>query len=436
MSASADLMAKALPTLNSMAMSFNVYPMVLNYIDSRTVELSSPRILAYDLALIFVHGILLIQATLTLILKLSYRAKSGKIWLWRKQYLMNHAVPYLIPNGHFIIEPLQILACIFFELFAAVVYIVIRWPDIARKLPAFHSTCLFWFAVSCVPGFIGFWWSGWSAFYALFLTPTHTSSSSHGRISRMYHCPILMNAVCIGVPVLISLFFIITGVFLSAKHDKVGVAYATFLIQLRHISETWKPNDPNTVANNRRLFVLLERLLAEGGGILHTLQFMFIGWAITVTTIVTFYIGTAISVGKVTRRTLKMATGKAMLITYDSNDTKSVSQLDSSGPDYEHESKVQCNQPQVSQLSQPSGIKNSVSSLSLQRNLYLLRASCGLMVISLGFNFCVSIIFAIKVRLLLVETYWQTTLASIITIGCIILSFSLFVQSLIHVQHR
>jgi len=392
--------------------------------------------MAYDVTLFIVHGILLIQATLTLVLKITHRSKSGKLWLWRKQYLLDQTIPYLIPNGHFIIEPLQILGCIFFELLTSVLYIGVRWPDTLRKLPTLYETCLFWFAVSFVPGFIGFWWSGWSSFYALLLTPTHASRSNHGRFARMYQSPILMNTLCIGVPVLISLFFITIGVSLSTSHAKVEKAYATFLIQLGYLSEIWKPNDPNTADNNRHLFDILRPVLAGGREILHTFELMAIGWAITAMMIITFYIGNAISIGKVTRRTLRMATGRATILTYAAKDTKSVSQLHTSGCDDELELKAESNHPQFSQPPQPSGIMKSVSSLSLQRNLYLLRASCGLMVISLGFNFCISIMFVIKARLILIETYWQITLASNMMMACIVLSFSLFVQSLIHIQHQ
>jgi len=206
MSASVNL-AEALPTLNSMALSFNVYPLILKYVKNRRVALGSPRLLAYDLTLFIVHGILLIQATLTLVLKITRRSKYGKIWLWRKQYLLDQTIPYLIPNGQFIIEPLQILGCIFFELLTVVIYIGVRWPDTVVKRPVFHETCMFWLGVAFAPGLIGFWWSGWSSFYALLLIPTHASHSNHGRIARMYQSPILMNTVCIGVPVLISLFF-------------------------------------------------------------------------------------------------------------------------------------------------------------------------------------------------------------------------------------
>jgi len=435
MSASVNF-AETLPTLNSIALSFNVYPFILKDVKDRRAAGCPPGLLAYDIALFIAHGILLIQATLTLVLKITYRSKSGKLWLWRKQYLLDQKIPYLIPNGHFIIEPLQILGCIFFQLLTIVIYRGVRWPDTVWERPAFHETCMFWLAVSLVPGFIGFWWSGWSSFYAIFLTPTHASRSNHGRISRIYQSPILMNTVCIGVPVLISLFFITIGVSLVATHANVEEEYSIFIKELLHLSEIWKPNDPNTVENNRHLFDAMRRILTGASKTLHTLQTMAIGWAITAMIIITFYVVNAISVGKVTRRTLRMATGRATLLTYAAKDTKSVSQLHTSGYDDELESKAQSNHPQLSEPSQSSGMMKSASCLRLQRNLYLLRASCALMVISLGFNFCISIMFVIKAPLILVETYWQLTLASNSSISCIVLSFSLFVQSLIHIQHQ
>jgi len=225
-------------------------------------------------------------------------------------------------------------------------------------------------------------------------------------------------------------FFITFGVSLSTSHAKVEEEYTTLIIQLRHLSEIWKPNDPHTVDNNRHLFDIPQRILAGAGKTLHTLQIMAIGWAITAITIITFYIVNAIWVGKVTQRTLRMATGRATFLTYAAKDTKSISQFHRSGCDDELELKAESNHPQVSQPSQPSGMMRSASCLSLQRKLYLLRASCGFMVISLGFNFCISIMFVMKARLLLVETYWQITIVSYSTISCILLSFSLFVQSL------
>ncbi|KNZ52440.1 hypothetical protein VP01_3574g1 [Puccinia sorghi] len=393
------MLAEALRTLNSMALTLNVYPLALKYVENGRISVCSPRFLAYDIMLFIVHGILLIQATLTLVLKITHRSKSGELWLWRKQYLLDQTIPYLIPNGQFIIEPLQILGCIFFQLLTAMLYIGVRWPDTVRKAPAFHETSLFWLALSFAPGFIGFWWSGWSSFYALRVVMTLNSS-----FSRMYQSPMLINTLCIGVPVLISLFFITIGASLAASHRQMEEAYATFLLQLRHLSEVWKPNDPNTVKNNRHLYDTLQSLLAGASEILHRLELMAIGWAITAMTIIIFYIGTAISVGKVTRRTLKMATGRATFLTYAAKDAKPDGELPTSRYDDELELKAQSNHPQDSQVSQPSGImKKKLFYLHLATISDLLRTSCGLMVISLGFNFCISIIFVIKARLIFIE---------------------------------
>ena len=114
-----------------------------------------------------------------------------------------------------------------------------------------------------------------------FLTPTHASHSNHGRIARMYQSPILMNTLCIGLPVLISLFFITLGVSLSTSHAKLEETYSTFIKQLLHLSEIWKPNDPNTVDNNQHLFDALQRIITGAKKTLHTLQITAIGWAIT-----------------------------------------------------------------------------------------------------------------------------------------------------------
>ncbi|PLW17919.1 hypothetical protein PCANC_03369 [Puccinia coronata f. sp. avenae] len=150
-SLSSDL-SEALPTLNAVTSSFNAYPFILETSEGHKRRLAYRSLLSFDVALIVVHLTLLIQATITLGLKLFLRAKNGKIWLWRKHYLLDQAVPYLVPNGHFIIEPLSIIGAIFFELFSIIVFIVLRNPQIGESLPGLHASCLFWFAVSWVPG--------------------------------------------------------------------------------------------------------------------------------------------------------------------------------------------------------------------------------------------------------------------------------------------
>ncbi|PLW17900.1 hypothetical protein PCANC_03356 [Puccinia coronata f. sp. avenae] len=429
-SPSPDL-SEALPTLNAVTSSFNAYPFILETSEDHKRRLAYRSLLSFDVALIVVHLTLLIQATITLGLKLFLRAKNGKIWLWRKHYLLDHAVPYLVPNGHFIIEPLSIIGAIFFELFSIIVFIVVKKPQIGESLPGLHASCLFWFAVSWVPGFIGFWWSGWSAFYVLFLTPTHTASS--GKYTRLFYHPILMNTVCIGVPVLMSSFFIIIGAILSSKHKRVGQAYDVLLTSLHQFSDFWKPNDPSRFNNNEHLFNVFQSILVEGSQILYLLQIMAVGWAVIAVCIIMFYVATAISVGKVTQRTMMMAKGRGRFPKFRSQPTLSMSSLTASGRHDNVDSKTKADHYPGSTPSYQAGAMKNPSFLNIERNLYFLRTSCGLMTVSLGFNFCTSLVFANKIPTLLIETTWQVTLSSLITGSCVLLSFSLFVQSLMHI---
>lgn len=433
-SPSSDL-SEALPTLNAITLSFNAYPFLTKTVGDQKKHLAYRSLLSFDVALIVVYLTLLIQATITLGLKLFFRAKNGKIWLWRKHYLLNHAVPYLVPNGHFIIEPLSIVGSIFFELFSIIVCIVVRNPKIGESLPGLHASCMFWFAVSWVPGFIGFWWSGWSAFYVLFLTPTHTAGSSR-TYTRLSHHPILMNTVCIGVPVLMSSFFIIIGAILSAKHKRVGETYGVLLTSLHQFSDLWKPNDPNRLNNNEHLFNVFQSILAEGSQILSLLQIMAVGWAVIAVCIIMFYVATAISIEKVTQRTMIMAKGRGTFPTFRSQPTLSMRHLTASGRHDNVDSTTEIDHYPGSPPSYQTETMKSPSFLNIERNLYFLRTSCGLMVVSLGFNFCTSVVFANKIRTLLIETTWQVTLSSLITGSCVLLSLSLFVQSLMHIRHN
>ncbi|KAA1078244.1 hypothetical protein PGT21_031580 [Puccinia graminis f. sp. tritici] len=426
----------ALPTLNSMSLFFNPYPFIIKSIEDSKSQFAYRDLLSIDIVLIVVHFVLLIQATITLGLKLFFLVRNdqrSKIWLWRKHHLIDQPIPYLVPNANFVIEPLQIAGCIFFELFGIIIYMVIENPELGMSFPGLHASCLFWFAVSFVPGFIGFWLSGWSAFYVLFLSPTHDAGAIR-RPQRIIHHPIFMNIMCIGIPVLMSGFFATIGILMTMKHKRVGDTFEAIIVKLDELSNSWQPNNPQTAENNQSLMDMMESLLSEGSGIFDLLQLMAIGWATIAMFIIMFYIGTTISVGKVTKRTMAIANGKTTLMKISSKYLlpKSKDVISESRDDLDSTDETACSQtaPELS----PS-FRNSVSANSIQRNLFFIRISCGLMIIALGFNFCTSLIVVVKIRSLLIETYWQVTLSSLIAVTCVLLSLSLLIQSLIHIRH-
>ncbi|WAQ86805.1 hypothetical protein PtA15_7A534 [Puccinia triticina] len=397
--------SEILPTLNSMSLILNPYPFILHAIEEQKLQFAYRNLLSFDLALIVVHLVLLVQATITLALKLFFLLKNGQrsqIWLCRTHYLVDQAVPYLVPNGNFVIEPLQITGCIFFEFFSIIVYLVIKNPNLGMSIPGLHASCLFWFAASFVPGFIGFWLSGWSAFYVLFLSPVHSTGSSGGRKRILYH-PVFMNAMCWGVPVLISCFFTVIGIVMTVKHKRVRDAYEVLFTRLHQLAEDWKPNNPQTLNDNQHLVNIMEFLLAEGSRIFDLLQLMAIGWATTAVVIITFYIATMITIGKVTQRTMSIANGRSTLFQHSSKNLLSKPKNLISESHDDLNSKAETDYSLVTLSTKPA-FRNSVSANSIQRNLFFIRTSCGLMVIALGFNICTSLIFVAKIRALLIQS--------------------------------
>jgi hypothetical protein len=88
-----------------------------------------------------------------------------------------------------------------------------------------------------------------------------------------------MNIMCIGIPVLMSCFFATIGILMTMKHKRVGDAFGAMINKLDELSNSWKPNNPQTAENNQSLMNMMESLLSEGSGIFDLLQLMAIGWA-------------------------------------------------------------------------------------------------------------------------------------------------------------
>ncbi|KAH9466057.1 hypothetical protein Pst134EA_013904 [Puccinia striiformis f. sp. tritici] len=439
--------SEMLSTLNSMSLLLNPYPMILKAIEDQRTHYAYPHLADYALVLAIVHSILLIQASITLGLKIYFLIKNGqrdKIWIWRLHFTLDYErIPYLIPNNNFVIEPLQIMGCLFFELASIIVYLVVKYPIIRISFPGLHASCLFFFAVSFVPGFVGFWLSGWSAFYVLFFTPNQDTRGER-RKTIFYH-PRFMNTICIGMPILVSCFFSIIGVILTVKHLRIGSAFEELMTDLHQFTIDWKADNPTTFDNNQRLVNLMEYLLLQGSQILKLAQLMAIGWATLSILIIMFYLGTTISIGIVTKRTMAIATGRAKLFKDISSQdllSRDKSKLHVGGSQDLSDLNAASTEESLATSAKHRHInRQSISTINIQRakyiqrTLYFLRTSCGVMMIAMGFNLCTSLIFVHKARALLDDTQWQATLATLLMVTCLLISLSLLIQSLIHIPH-
>ncbi|POW22650.1 hypothetical protein PSHT_01066 [Puccinia striiformis] len=438
--------SEMLSTLNSMSLLLNPYPMILKAIEDQRTHYAYPHLADYALVLAIVHSILLIQASITLGLKIYFLIKNGqrdKIWICRLHFTLDYErIPYLIPNNNFVIEPLQIMVLSF--------NLVVKYPTIRSSFPGLHASCLFFFAVSFVPGFVGFWLSGWSAFYVLFFTPNQDTRGE--RRKTIFHHPRFMNTICIGIPILVSCFFSIIGVILTVKHLRIGSAFEELMTDLHQFTIDWKADNPTTFDNNQRLILKLAQLMA-------------IGWATLSILIIMFYLGTTISIGIVTKRTMAIATGRAKLFKDISSQdllSRDKSKLHMGGSQDLSDLNAASTEESLATSAKHRHInRQSISTINIQRakyiqrTLYFLRTSCGVMMIAMGFNLCTSLIFVHKARALLDElsrsshlhrhvkytklifhifhdilnsTQWQATLATLLMVTCLLISLSLLIQ--------
>ncbi|KAA1068892.1 hypothetical protein PGT21_004974 [Puccinia graminis f. sp. tritici] len=420
---SADQLSQGLSLVNSMSMTFDPYPLILQAIFDQQKKLIHPDLPRFAIILGVVHIILLVVAAVTLILKVLRRqnGERQKIWLWRKHHVADQPIPYLVPNGNFVIEPLQICGCVCYLLFVFGVYWTVKYPQSTPDVV--HAGVVFWHAVALVPGSTAFWLSGWGAFYVVYLAPGQANSGRSPHKKNIIQHPLVMNTICISIPVLIAGYFLFVGIAMFIEIKQVINTYELVTLRLNQLSVGWKPNDPTSLENNRILFDIFITLSEKTNRLISMAQAEALGWATVSITMIAFYISTTIATVKLLKNSLLMA-GRC----------QSVYQK----PDPQEKSKESLNSSTASKTrdceskSNLSGyiFKNYLSLTRLQRSYYFIYISCGIMAIVLGLNFTTSVLFAIKMKTLIQETQWQARLIDLITCTTVMLSFSLFLQSL------
>ncbi|PLW58491.1 hypothetical protein PCANC_00042 [Puccinia coronata f. sp. avenae] len=287
-----------------------------------------------------------------------------------------------------------------------------------------HAGILFWQAVALVPGSIAFWLSGWSAFYVVYLTPPQVNEKDVPGKKSSIHNPLVMNTICISVPVLITTYFMGFGIALFVKLKQTIETYELLELTLNQLSVQWKPNDPMTVENNTRLFSIITSLTEKADQLFHMAQAEIAGWAAVSVFIILFYITSAIASARLVKKSMLFASGKQWV------DQRSESRDDLKEPINPSCSKDSNSAVLTSStLGKPS--RNCASNLQrLQRSYYYIYISCILMTVFLGLNFATNVTYLAKMRMVVIETQWQARLAHLETWTIALLSSSLFLKSL------
>ncbi|PLW10533.1 hypothetical protein PCANC_21118 [Puccinia coronata f. sp. avenae] len=427
-------LSDGLSLLNSISLISNPYPLVLQTFYDRRAKLVSPELPRFAIILGVVHTILLFVATITFLLKVfQSRRVERKIWFWRRHYSSLSTTPYFVPNGFFIIELLQMCGCMCYLMFVVGFYWLVKHPE---SIPVYiEAGTMFWHTVALVPGAIAFWLGGWSAFYVVYLAPKANARDSTPEKISIHH-PVVLNTICISVPVLITTYFCSVGIALFVKLkqtiDTIGLVTST----LKQLSVDWKPNDPMSAKNNARFFNVLTSLTVEGNHLMKLVQAEGTGWAVVSIFIIAFYIGNAIASGRLVKRSMLIATGSKKLVDHESEfQEESKETINSQGKTHldSHLESQAASRGSAHFSSQAtkrgSTYQNPASMRKLQRTYYYLYISCVLMTLFMGLNFAYSITYVTKLRSIIFDIKWQERLIDLITSTTVLLSFSLFLQS-------
>ncbi|EFP75260.1 uncharacterized protein PGTG_01853 [Puccinia graminis f. sp. tritici CRL 75-36-700-3] len=414
-------LSEAFSLVNSMSAVLNPYPLILQAIASQKAKIANPSLPKVVFVLGVVHLVLLLLAAITFFLKASRKdnGKRRKIWFWRTHYVANQTIPYLVPNGNFSIELLQIFSCSFYIIFSVTTYAVCTYPQVPSDIT--HASIIFWYAIAIVPDAAAFWWGGWAAIYLVYLSPTQLDITDSNTKKSFIRHPIFMNTLCIGVPAVVATYFLIVGITMAVELKQILNSYNLLGTTLHELSVLWKPDDPLNHEKNRTLFNLFETILGQVSRVTAVAQRETYGWAAVSISMIAFYLATTISAGHLLKRTLSIATGKKSLCEKRIDPDKSVNYLDES----------------ISSIDSKAGSEGfkltfvkCTSTLRLQRGYYFIYISCAIMLAVLGLNICISVIFGLKTKVILIQTDWQIRLLTMISSTSALLSFSLFLQSL------
>lgn len=420
-------LTQALSIIDSVSLNINPYPIILQGITKATSNLCNSDVIHFGHTIMIVHAVLLSQAIMCLSIKLFFKrnGERKKFWLWRKHYESDQTLPYFVPNGDFVIELLQIFGYACFEWFTITNYRFCKYPRTVSA--SLEASSFFWLSLSLAPCFIGFWFSGWSAFYLVLFSPTQADLESYPRRSYLRH-PLVMNIACIGVPALIMSFFIGIGVAVSTQYETVNRLFSTFLIRLDQLSATWAPNDPTLHQNNEGVLDSLRILVEEGREALAMGRILAFGWATMSIIIMLFYTASTIAVTKLLKRTFLITSGKKPLLSIPKEEGRK-RQVSETSPTEAFNPSIITDDYDLHGGMEAITCNNEGVTLKLRRNYYLSWISCGIMVVALGFHFSASMLLGFNMGVFLFKTYWQARFFALITCSVVLLSFSMFVQS-------
>jgi len=141
------------------------------------------------------------------------------------------------------------------------------------------------------------------------LSPATQYSQRLGVNTSVLRNPLLMNIVCIGIPIFITIFYSVLAALFFSKHRFIIRKIQVLERTLNELSSGWRPNDPIAFDHNSSLFGLIEEVLRGGNQLFSLFTSMTISWTIISILLMTFFTATTIAVSGLMYNSLQVASG-------------------------------------------------------------------------------------------------------------------------------
>lgn len=395
-----DLM-RIIKTLSPLMNPFSLLSLAISSSQINFTPAGYDKLIAANMVINF---ILAIQAAIALGLRFLRRAEGQKVkrWLWRDRFLFeNQRLSYCEPNGYLLIELLQLAGCSSLAIYYGFVYHIARNSRISFLS---FSTSALWYTLCHLPAFLGCWFTSWSALYFVLLCPQRDQRSNpSSRRDRVWD-PIAMNTLCLGIPVLLVMFFSTLGIIASITSHELVEQYGFLKTNLAELKSRWSPSQSIDEETIEKLSRLLENLKPTVKRLIRIYQVIALSWAIISLLLLCFYSITMTCTRKIIKRTFEVAAGKTPLVKVELEHelsfnkklrvgslpsmNKTVPQSDQSAPVFS------ISLPELLMEKAP----NPTFASQLKRHYYFLNVSSIFMVTSLVCNLSFAVLLALRME--------------------------------------
>ncbi|KAH9814906.1 hypothetical protein DFH28DRAFT_286155 [Melampsora americana] len=328
------------------------------------------------------------------------------LWLWRKERVTqnNQIYSYYIPNPGMAVAISQIFASILAEIIIVLSYMNFQSSQFSQR-----SYVSMWLVVSYVPGFFGFWLSGWSALYIYILSPGKAAKRNRSSKKIITH-PLLLNTLCIGVPIVVlfvaSGYGIASFFFFRSERE----AFVNLISTFEDLSAHWTP--PTTI--NRHIDY--DTLMSVASPFHQTSQSFLthfrtacLIWSIFLIIAVLFYTITVVLLLKLMKKSIAVSRETAV------------------GPSLDFE--MDKGHSEATCLTDDRATIPILQAQKLRKKYLFLVVRCMLVTLLLLWYVVTGLILSIKAEEILITPTWRVTSAWVIVFSAAFLSLSLLIQS-------